>query len=362
MKKIPFILFLIGSLPTALLGGWGQPFPLPLEIRYSFAHLSPDDNHFWYTSGINYDDIFVARWNGSGWDSIVHLGPQINTRNRELSPSITADNRKLFFVAYGRPGGYGSYDVWCSTWVDSLNDWGNPVNCGPNVNTPYIEFTTFVSPDGRKLYFSSNRDNIIDEDLYMCAWQDTGWGPAQNLGQRVNSNTSDFSPWVSADGRRLLFVRWADVYSTDIFQSRWNGTEWDSAQLVGPPISLDNSISDESPSLSSDSSRFIFCSNRPSRDSLKRFWESRWETGVVVRDDGFIFGSRRSGFKVFPNPFSSFTTLRGHEADRFSIYDISGRKVGVYKGDRIGEGLSAGVYFIKLEGCDNKPLRIIKLR
>jgi photosystem II stability/assembly factor-like uncharacterized protein len=63
-----------------------------------------------------------------------------------------------------------------------------------------------------------------------------------------------------------------------------------------------------------------------------------------------------------PNPFASFTTVPGHEAERFALYDISGRKVGTYHGDRIGEGLPAGVYFLSLKGKDAKPLRIIKLR
>ena len=42
-------------------------------------------------------------------------------------------------------------------------------------------------------------------------------------------------------------------------------------------------------------------------------------------------------------------------------YDISGRRVGVYKGDRIGEGLRAGVYFVRAEKGDGKPVRIVKL-
>jgi len=69
-----------------------------------------------------------------------------------------------------------------------------------------------------------------------------------------------------------------------------------------------------------------------------------------------------SRLTVSPNPFTSFATLPGHEAERFALYDISGRRVGTYKGDRIGEGLSAGVYFLRPEGLDAKPLRIVKLR
>jgi len=77
----------------------------------------------------------------------------------------------------------------------------------------------------------------------------------------------------------------------------------------------------------------------------------------------------RSPFSVRPNPFTSFGSVPGHPSERFALYDIYGRKVGVYKGDRIGADLSAGVYFLskiplagKSEGKDTKPLRIVKLK
>jgi len=43
-------------------------------------------------------------------------------------------------------------------------------------------------------------------------------------------------------------------------------------------------------------------------------------------------------------------------------HDVSGRQVGTYKGSRIGEGLSPGVYFLRPESGDTKPLRIVKVR
>ena len=67
-----------------------------------------------------------------------------------------------------------------------------------------------------------------------------------------------------------------------------------------------------------------------------------------------------------PNPFTSFATLPGHEAERFSLYDVSGRKVGTFRGDRVGEGLAPGVYFLcKGTACrapTTAPLRIVKVR
>ena len=65
---------------------------------------------------------------------------------------------------------------------------------------------------------------------------------------------------------------------------------------------------------------------------------------------------------VSPNPFTSFSSVLGHERDHFTLYDISGRRVGVYKGDRIGEGLVPGVYFVRAESGDGKPVRVVKVR
>jgi hypothetical protein len=65
---------------------------------------------------------------------------------------------------------------------------------------------------------------------------------------------------------------------------------------------------------------------------------------------------------VSPNPFVSYAKAPGYEGERFALYDISGRKVGNYKGNQIGMDLSAGIYFLKPEGKDAKPLRIVKLR
>ena len=63
-----------------------------------------------------------------------------------------------------------------------------------------------------------------------------------------------------------------------------------------------------------------------------------------------------------PNPFTSFAILPGHEAERFSLYDVSGRKVGTFRGDRVGEGLAPGVYFLRSSDSRDKPLRIVKVR
>jgi hypothetical protein len=81
------------------------------------------------------------------------------------------------------------------------------------------------------------------------------------------------------------------------------------------------------------------------------------EETAGVRDQGL--GIRLT---AKPNPFTSFATVPGHSTEFFSLYDISGRKVGVYKGDRIGEGLAPGVYFVRALEGKAKPVRVVKVR
>jgi hypothetical protein len=69
---------------------------------------------------------------------------------------------------------------------------------------------------------------------------------------------------------------------------------------------------------------------------------------------------------VAPNPFVSFAQAPGHEKESFSLYDVSGRKVGVYKGDRIGWDVPPGIYFLRPDTRTPQPdrriLRIVKVR
>jgi hypothetical protein len=103
-------------------------------------------------------------------------------------------------------------------------------------------------------------------------------------------------------------------------------------------------------------------------DSRFGFWEifyKRNPTGNLGVEGGLALRHTpyASRLTVSPNPFTSFTALPGHASERFALYDISGRKVGTYRGDRVGADLTPGVYFLRPEGNkDAKLVRVVKLR
>lgn len=81
------------------------------------------------------------------------------------------------------------------------------------------------------------------------------------------------------------------------------------------------------------------------------------EETAAERGPGSGFGIRPA-----PNPFTNFTRVQGREMERFSLYDIAGKRVGCFRGDRIGEGLPAGIYFLQPLSRDARPQRLVKLR
>jgi len=83
-------------------------------------------------------------------------------------------------------------------------------------------------------------------------------------------------------------------------------------------------------------------------------------SGVEERSQGPRV--KDQGVTVNPNPFTFFAKVPGHSSDRFTLYDISGRLLGTYGGDRIGEGLAPGVYFLKAKGVSSPPIRVVKVR
>jgi outer membrane protein OmpA-like peptidoglycan-associated protein/tetratricopeptide (TPR) repeat protein len=103
----------------------------------------------------NYDaaDIYVSYKNGERWTRMVKLNDQINTDYYETHAFITNNGKSLYFTS-DRPGGQGAMDIWVSE-TTTQGDWGPARNLGPKINSHYNEETPFLTENSDKLYFSS---------------------------------------------------------------------------------------------------------------------------------------------------------------------------------------------------------------
>lgn len=92
-------------------------------------------------------------------------GNAINTEAWESQPSLSADNRLLFFAS-NRAGGYGGIDIWYSRF--GAGKWSTPRNAGPMINTKYDDEMPFLHADGTSFYFMSDgHPGMGGKDLYL---------------------------------------------------------------------------------------------------------------------------------------------------------------------------------------------------
>ena len=109
---------------------------------------------------------------------------------------------------FARPNEDGSFDIVCSQPGDSTR-WSSPVPFCDEAVSPGNEIFPMLSPDGKRLYFSS--DGLFGMggyDLYEATWdpQTKKWGHVRNLGAPFNSPADDLLFCDTEDGRYSVFA------------------------------------------------------------------------------------------------------------------------------------------------------------
>ena len=158
-------------------------------------------------------NIWTATLEGSNWKNIREVGAPINTTDWETQPSISPDGKKLFFVS-NRPGKIGkddksNVDIFVSHQL-SDGRWGEPKNLGSKINTPGYDGSPFIAADGTTLYFCTNGHHAKgDVDIFMSEFKgpsDTDWTEPVRLPEPINSEYNDLFLTVPASGSVMYFT------------------------------------------------------------------------------------------------------------------------------------------------------------
>ncbi len=133
-------------------------------------------------------DLYLSRFRNTAWTE-----PQLININQpegwESTPAFSPDGRTLYFSS-NRKGGYGGLDIY-SAQMDSRGRFGKVRNLGPEINTAGDELFPYVSENG-KLYFSSDgQPGYGMMDIFVVN-RANGKNKIDNLGQPVNSTGDDF--------------------------------------------------------------------------------------------------------------------------------------------------------------------------
>ncbi len=97
------------------------------------------------------------------------------------------------------------------------------------------------------------------------------FAPPVNLGPRINSSAHESDPFLTADGKKLFFVR-----GLGIWYSEWTDTGWTEATILPPPINVGASFK-QSPSLSPDGQKLYYVNSSLGGYSWD-IWVSTWDS------------------------------------------------------------------------------------
>jgi peptidoglycan-associated lipoprotein len=143
-------------------------------------------------------DLYLSRFRNGTWSEPVPLN--INDPDAwDSTPAFSPDGRTLYFAS-NRKGrgreraGYGGIDIY-SAVMDSRGRFSRVKNLGPDINTPGNEMFPYVADDAKMYFASDGHPGYGGLDLFVVK-RVNGKTAIENLAQPVNSNADDFGVFL----------------------------------------------------------------------------------------------------------------------------------------------------------------------
>ncbi|MCO5725000.1 TolB family protein [Robiginitalea marina] len=147
------------------LNGWSNPVPLesPFIDKSVIMYLtSSEKGNLFFTTGEKGDKpedwVIYQSINQEGkYQPIERMGSAINFEGKYIAHSYIAPDESYLIYDAKRDSGQGGSDLYIS--FNRKGHWTKALNMGPQVNTPLTEMCPSVSPDQKYLFFHRGDEN-----------------------------------------------------------------------------------------------------------------------------------------------------------------------------------------------------------
>lgn len=212
-------------------------------------------------------DIWIAKADSFDFLTVEHPGYPLNNALPNSMVTITPDPNAFYVInQFQRNGNMDRGFSLARRTPEDSTGWSFPK---PVEIKDYYTITSDVSLtmsfDGKILILSAIRSDSKDMDLYVCFREgENKWGAPQHLGNVINSDRRETTPFLSEDNETLFFssARSGGSGGNDLYTSRrlddtWKN--WSPPALLFEPM---NSKFDESQPYFNMTSGFLYFSSK----------------------------------------------------------------------------------------------------
>ena len=174
--------------------------------------------------------------------------PQLADKVGSYYGIYVASSEDVAVVSMEQDSTIGQEDLYVTFKEPFSNTWSDPLHLGDVVNTEGFEMSPFLSADKQHLFFASNgHPGYGNADLFVSTRLDstwTRWSEPKNLGDGINSAGFDAYLTIAANND-VFFVsnrygRSADIYSSKVISQEERNQELASRIKGGPRPAVDS--------------------------------------------------------------------------------------------------------------------------
>lgn len=244
----------------------------PKELKDSFVDV--------YMSQCNNAKTMTASPVGV---KIENLGQNVNSKQDDKGPAITADGKKLFFNSRRPQGtdspvdveGDGKYfeNIYYTTWDSAKAMWAEADEVPGQINQENAHSAcTGISPDGKQIFIYKNDLKNAESrggDIFVSKVMNNKWKTPVPFGKPISTTYWEGGACISPDGKTLFFVSECPSFGkqkgfggADIWMiTRISKTEWGKPVNLGPEVNTP--YQEAGIFLAPDGKTLFFCSNGP---------------------------------------------------------------------------------------------------
>ncbi len=269
----------LGQTPPGLTPALFAPGVVSTAANELNCVFSPDGNELYFTERRDGRNTLMTMSRVDGeWRSRSVVS--FSGKYGDVDPFITEDGNRLYFSSNRPPnnsGEAGDSDLWYVE-RDAAGNWQDPVNPGSPNSPGEDDYYTSISRDGT-LFFSRFETHDSGGDLFQARLENDQYSAPQLLPSPVNTESSEHDPLVAPDGGFLIFTSnrpgghgRGDLY---ICFRRPDGT-WTEPANMGAGINTD--AYEYCPMLSPDGRYLFFTRNAGGNGDI--YWV---DVGIVAR-------------------------------------------------------------------------------